>query len=83
MKYQRKKSQAKRKVKGAKREVSQSWSSERGIDKQRKELLKIAKQMRKGENIVGAKFIKDEQGHIKAEKEVVLERWRRYFKSIE
>ena len=81
--YQEKKRQAKREVDKAKREVAESWSRDRKISEQKKEMFKIAKQMKKeGRDVAGAKFVKDEEGDIKVNETEVQERWRGYFRNL-
>ena len=43
-------------------------------------MFKIAKQMRKGrKDVVGLKYVRDENGTSKVKEEKVMERWRSYF----
>ena len=46
-------------------------------------MFKIAKEMRKErKDIVGSKYVRDENGTLKVKKEKVTERWRSYYFSL-
>ncbi len=43
-------------------------------------MFKMAKQIRKvRKDIISARYVKDEQGNIKAEEADIMQRWKRYF----
>ena len=47
-------------------------------------MFKIAKQMRKErKDIVGSKYVRDENGTLKVKEENVMERWIIYFSSLQ
>lgn len=81
--YQEKKRQAKREVAKAQRESWEEWSREKETLDLKKEMFKIAKQMKKEKkDVVGAKYIKEEQGNIMVDEKEIMERWRRYFRGL-
>jgi hypothetical protein len=46
-------------------------------------MFKIAKQMKKErKDVIGAKYVKDEQGVIKVQERDIMERWGRYFDQL-
>ena len=59
------------------------WSESLQANERRAKMFKIAKQMRKRmKNIVGSKYLKNENGTLKMKEEKVMERWRSYFYSF-
>ena len=81
--YRVKRRQAKRAVAIAKDRAWKEWSEYLKTRGGRAKIFRIAKQMKKErKDIVGAKYIKDENGTLKVKEEEVMERWRRYFSSL-
>ena len=59
------------------------WSESLQSNKGRAKMFKIAKQMRKErKDIVGSKYVRDENGTLKVKEEKVMERWKSYFSSL-
>ena len=53
------------------------WSESFQSNEGRAKMFKIAKQMRKErKDIVGSKYVRDENGTLKVKEEKVMERWR-------
>ena len=81
--YKEKARQAKRAVARAKRLAWEGWGQELNSNEKQLELFKIAKQMkRERKDIVGAKYVKDEEGNIQTQREDILRRWKEYFENL-
>ena len=78
-----KRRQAKRAVAIAKDRAWKEWSEYLHTNGGRAKMFRIAKQVKKErKDIIGAKYIKDENGTLKVKEEEIMERWRRYFSSL-
>ena len=67
----------------AKDKARKDWSESLQTNEGRAKMFKIAKQMRKErKDIVGSKYVRDENGTLKVKEEEVMERWRSYFSSF-
>ena len=59
------------------------WSESLQSNEGRAKMFKIAKQMRKErKDIIGLKYVRDENGTLKVKERKVMERWRSYFSSL-
>ena len=59
------------------------WSQNIDTAEGKQKMFKIAKQVKKErKDVVGARYIKDEAGHIKVKDTDILQRWRRYFNEL-
>ena len=59
------------------------WSKSLHLNERKAKIFKIATQMRKErKDIVGSRYIRDENGSLKVKEEKVVERWRSYFSSL-
>ena len=81
--YREQKRQVKSTVAIAKDRTLKYWSESFQLNEGRAKMFKIAKQMRKEKkDIVGSKYVRDENGTLKVKEEKVMERWRSYFSSL-
>ncbi len=78
--YREKSNVAKRAVAVAKRQAWEEWSQNMDTAEGRQKMFRIAKQMRKErKDVVGAKYVKDDDGSILVDEAEIMQRWRRYF----
>ena len=81
--YREKKREAKRAVAEAKEAAWQEWCREIDSAEGKQKMFKIAKQMREErKDIVGGKYIKDEDENILVREQDIRERWRKYFEEL-
>ncbi len=72
-----------KKKKKKKRLAWKSWSEDLNRSEKQIAMFRIAKQMKKErKDVIGAKYIMDERGDIKIQKEEIMGRWRSYFKDL-
>ena len=73
----------KKEVAKAKEVAWRSWSDELNTAEGRNKMFKLAQQMRRdGKDVLGANYIRDEEGNILVESDEVVGRWREYFDSL-
>ena len=59
------------------------WNESLQYNEGRAKMFTITKQMRKErKDIVGLKYVRDENGTLKVKEEKVMERWKSYFSSL-
>ena len=81
--YREKKRIAKREVAKAKHNAYTEWSRGRKTAEQKKEMFKVAKQMRKdNKDVAGGRIIKDSGGQILIEEDKIKIRWKEYFQQL-
>jgi len=78
-----KKRQMKKEVAKAKQSSWEEWHRTSSKPKQRVELFRIAKQMkREKQDVIGGKYIKDKKGEIKVNKKEIIEKWKEYSREL-
>ena len=78
--YRRKRNEAKRKVREAKKEAWRQWCEDVNTREGQNKLFRVAAQMKKDKtDIHGSRFVKDENGNLLVEPSSVAERWKQYF----
>ena len=81
--YRRKKNEAKRKVREAKKEAWRQWSEALNTREGQNKLFRVAAQMKKDRtDIPGSRFIKDANGNLIVNSLSVAERWKQYFSRL-
>ena len=81
--YRRKKNEAKRKVREAKKEAWREWCEDLNTREGQNKLFRVAAQMKKDRtDVPGSRFVKDENGHLLVEPSSVAERWKQYFSRL-
>ena len=81
--YREKANLTKRKVAAAKEQAWREWSEGLHREETVKSMFKIAKQMKKeGQDINGARVLKDENGNMKVKEEEIMHTWKEYYHQL-
>jgi len=78
--YKQKTRQMKKEVAIAKKSNWEEWQRRSSVPKQRVNLFRIAKQMkRERQDVIGGKYIKNKKVEITVNEKEIIERWKEYF----